>query len=88
MSADVPSVFAWISKRIQIWDGRQNVVVEIQKLLCGGRNTEILIDPMCFYQHLIESTYFFRILVESACFVMTIVQNYYQSLRVPEFLEL
>ena len=41
------------------------MAVEIQKLLCGGRKTE----------NLIESTCFVRILVESACFAMTIVPN-------------
>ena len=33
MSYDAPIFSAWISKRIQIWDGRQKVMVEIQKTL-------------------------------------------------------
>ena len=37
------------SKIIQIWGGRQNVAVEIQKTLCGDRNTENLIESTCFY---------------------------------------
>ena len=35
-------------KRIQIWDGRQKVAVEIQKSLCGGRKIENLIESTCF----------------------------------------
>ena len=49
VSADAPSVSVWISKRIQIWDGRQQLAVVIQKTLCGGRNTENLIESTCFY---------------------------------------
>ena len=49
VSADVPSISVWISKRIQIWDGRQKVAVEIQKTLCGGRNTYNFIKSTCFY---------------------------------------
>ena len=49
MSADAPSVSVWISKRIQIWDGKQKVAVKIQKTLCGGRSTENLIESTCFY---------------------------------------
>ena len=45
--ADVPRVSVWISKIIQIWYGRCFVVVKIQKTLCGGRNTENLIESMC-----------------------------------------
>ena len=41
MSADAPSVFVWISNRIQIWDGRHVVAVEIENTIYGGRNTEI-----------------------------------------------
>ena len=47
-----------ISKRIQIWNGRQIVVVEIQKTLCGGRNTVNLIEFTCFYLNLTESMCF------------------------------
>ena len=39
----------WISKIIQVWYGRQKMAVWIQKTLCGGRNTENLIDSTCFY---------------------------------------
>ena len=31
ISADVPSVYVVISKRIKIWDGRQKLGVEIKK---------------------------------------------------------
>ena len=48
-SYDSPSVSVWISKIIQIWDGRQKVAVEIQKTLCEGRNKENLIESTCFY---------------------------------------
>ena len=39
ISTDAPIITAWISKRtqIQIENGRQKVVVEIQKSLCGGK---------------------------------------------------
>ena len=40
MSADSTSVSVQIFDRIQIWYGRQIVTVEIQKTLCGSRNTE------------------------------------------------
>ena len=44
ISADAPSVFLSISKIIKIRDGGQKLVVEIQKLLCGGRKTKNLIE--------------------------------------------
>ena len=37
------------TKRIQIWDGRQKVMVKIQKTLCGVIKTENLIKSTCFY---------------------------------------
>ena len=49
ISADAPNISVRISKRIQIWDGRQKLAVEIQKSLCGGRKTENLIESTCFY---------------------------------------
>ena len=75
MGADAPSVFVWISNRIQIWDGRQNVAVDIQKSLCGGRNAENLIDSRSFLSKtLVKYTLFVQNLANSACFTMTIVQ--------------
>ena len=47
MSAFLPSVSAWITKRIQIWDGRHKVAVEIQKVICGGIKTENLVEYVC-----------------------------------------
>ena len=47
ISADAPSVSVLISKRIQIWDGRQKLAVETQKTLCGDRNTYNLINSTC-----------------------------------------
>ena len=44
----LPSVSVWISKIIKIWDGRQKVVVEIQKSLCGGIKIDNLIDSARF----------------------------------------
>ena len=38
----------WISKRNIIWDGRQKMAVEIQKLLCGDRKDN-LIKSTCFF---------------------------------------
>ena len=49
ISADAPRVSVQISNRIEISDGRQIVVVEIHKTLCGGGNTEDLIEFMYFY---------------------------------------
>ena len=88
ISADAPSISVLISKMIQIWDGRKKVAVEIQKTLCEGRNIENLIKSTCFISKLVKSTCFVWILVESACFAMTIVMNYYQSLRILEFPDL
>ena len=34
---------------IQIWYGRQKIVVEIQKALYGGRKIDDLNESMCFY---------------------------------------
>ena len=48
ISADEPSVSARIPRRIQIWDGRLRVAVEIRKSLCGGRKIENLIESACF----------------------------------------
>ena len=53
-----PSSSMWISKITQIGDGRQIVLVEIQKKLYSGRNTDNLINSVCFYQNLMESTCF------------------------------
>ena len=48
MSANPLSVYLWISKKIQIWHVRQ-IVVEIQKTLFGGINTEkIKSSPRAF----------------------------------------
>ena len=49
INADAPSVSAWISNIIQIWDRRQKVAVEIQMSLCGDRKTDNLIEYTCFY---------------------------------------
>ena len=49
------------------------MVAEIEKLLCGGRKTENLIESTCFYLKLVETTCFVLILVESTFFAMTIV---------------
>ena len=62
------------------------MLVKIQKKLCGGRNTDNLINSMCFYQNLMDSTFLSKILlsphvflnsVRSKCFVMTIIQHLY-----------
>ena len=74
ISYDSKIVSVWIPKRIQIWYGRQNMVVEIHKTLCGGRNTEKLINPRCFNLKF-SQVRMFLILVKSAYFAMTIVQN-------------
>ena len=47
MSANAPRISVLISKRIQIWYGRQKMAVEIQRSLCGGRNTDNLIYSIC-----------------------------------------
>ena len=44
-----PSTFARISNRIPIWDGRQKVAIEIQKLLCRRKKTYNLMGSTCFY---------------------------------------
>ena len=62
------------------------MAVEIYNILFGI-NTEIIIDSVCCYLKLVDSTYFFRMLVKSACFAMIIIRNYYQSLRFPRFPE-
>ena len=49
ISADAQIVSVWILKVIKIWYEIQMVEVEIQKTLCGGVNTESLIDSTCFY---------------------------------------
>ena len=49
------------------------MAVEIQKTLCGGRNTGNLIKSTFFYLKLVESMRFVRILAKSACFAMTII---------------
>ena len=49
ISADAPSVYVWISKIIQIWDGRQKMAVEIQNLFFRGIKSEILIKNTFFY---------------------------------------
>ena len=49
ISYDSKIVSVWIPKRIKIWYGRQNMVVEIHKTLCGGRNADHLIKSVCFH---------------------------------------
>ena len=44
----LPSFSVRLSKRIQIWDGRQKVALEIQKSLCRGRNKDNLVESTCF----------------------------------------
>ena len=46
------------------------MVVEIQKTLCGGRNTDNLIDSLCFGLKINLVHVLFQILVESARFAM------------------
>ena len=73
MIADGPSFSVCLSRRIQIWDGKQKVAVEIQKSLCEGRKTENLIESTCFNLKNSRVHVFVRILVECACFAMTII---------------
>ena len=86
VSADPPSVSVCNSKIIQIWNGRKFVAVKIQRTLCGGRNTETIIDYACFYQKLWDSTYSNLNFIWVHVFAMKIIQNWYQSRHVPGFL--
>ena len=48
INADAPSISVQIKNRIQIRDGRQIVVIGIQKTLCGDINSDSLFDSTCF----------------------------------------
>ena len=65
MSDDAPIVSVKISKRIQIWGGRQIVAVKIQR---------IYLRPHVLIIILVKSTCFLQFLVNLSFFATTIVQ--------------
>ena len=77
-----------ISKIIQVIYGRQKGAVETQKMICGGRKIENLIESTCFYLEYSQVHMFCSSFSQVNVFAITIFWNQYQSIQIPGFPEL